>query len=185
MTVFVAHSGFVRYHEFMGARGYAKIDARRGSRRSQPQPAVLIAAIGHLESANRWGLLRSPVQERRAATLHVWTAELLGNSGQFGPAAEHLRAALQFEPDSAPAHYNLGVLLSMLGDTDEAIEHYRLAAQLDPTDADVQNNLGYLLALRDDPEAITHLRNAARLDPRYAANLDIHPTEKTAPHESE
>jgi Flp pilus assembly protein TadD len=110
---------------------------------------------------------------------------LLGNSGQFGPAAEHLRAALQFEPDSAPAHYNLGVLLSMLGDTDKAIEHYRRAAQLDPADADVQNNLGYLLALRDDPEAITHLRNAARLDPRYAANLDIHPTEKTAPHESE
>ncbi len=185
LSVFVAHSGFVRYHEFMGTRGFETIDARRHTQRPAPQPAELTAAIGHLESATRWGLLRSTLHERRAATLHVWTAELLGNSGQFTLAVEHLRAALQFEPDSAPARYNLGVLLSMLGNTDEAIEQYRLAAQLDPTDADIQNNLGYLLALRGDPEAVEHLRNAARLNPRYAANLDIQPTEKTAPHESE
>lgn len=51
--------------------------------------------------------------------------------GQPEPAARHLEAALQAEPEHADAHYYLGILADERGDLPKAVEHYSLVRELD------------------------------------------------------
>ncbi len=169
LAMFLAHSGFIRYHEVLGARAYEQISTTWHERASAPRTALLASTIGHLEAAGRWGLVRSPLQDRRLAALHLALGELLGNAGRFEQAVVHFQATLEIEPDSALARYNLAVLLASLGRRDDAIEQYRLAARLDSEDADIRNNLGFLLLQRGEPEAaVESLRRAIELRPTAA-----------------
>ena len=77
--------------------------------------------------------------------------------------------ALEIDPNSGFAHYNLARYIARSGRYDEAMRHYREALTIRPDDADSHNNLGLLLATNGELEkAVEHFDAAIRVDPRYA-----------------
>jgi Flp pilus assembly protein TadD/mono/diheme cytochrome c family protein len=84
-------------------------------------------------------------------------------------AARHFAASAALQPESAPAHFNLGTALSLAGRGPEAIDEYRRALQLRPDYAQAHNNLaGALLQTGNVAESLVHYREAVRIDPKYA-----------------
>jgi protein O-mannosyl-transferase len=77
--------------------------------------------------------------------------------------------ALEINPNSSFAHYNLARYIARSGRYDEAMRHYREALAIRPDDADSHNNLGLLLAMNGElKEAVEHFDAALRVDPGYA-----------------
>jgi protein O-mannosyl-transferase len=93
----------------------------------------------------------------------------LVENGQPQAALPHFLAAIQFAPDLASAHYNLGVLFQQQNQLIEAAAQYRqaIAASSDPVEASqAHNNLGVLyLGLQNFPIAIAELNTAISLNP--------------------
>jgi tetratricopeptide (TPR) repeat protein len=86
----------------------------------------------------------------------------------YADARKNLDAALRApEPDSAEAHYNLGVDLAHAGRVAEAAAQFEAALRLQPNYAEAHNNLG--VALSQIParaaEALAHFQTAVRLHP--------------------
>ena len=72
-------------------------------------------------------------------------------------------------PGSAPAHNDLGNLLSELGRKEEALQHYRAASRLSPNSAEPYNNVAVtLVELGRFPEALTAHAKAIELAPDAA-----------------
>ena len=97
----------------------------------------------------------------------------LGNSfdekKDYKNAERCYRKSLEFDPDYAEAHNNLGVLLKYLGRCDEAEEEYREAIRIYPDYAEAHNNLGNLLCdLEQYGEAEKEHREAIRIYPDFA-----------------
>ena len=85
--------------------------------------------------------------------------------GQNSAAEQSLRRALEIEPASAPANFNLGLLKAEEKDFPEAERYLRTALKADPAMPEAAYNLGVLLA-RDRPEdTIVLCRKAAELQP--------------------
>ena len=72
-------------------------------------------------------------------------------------AIRQFQEALRLKPDSAQAHYNLGVALAKKGQMDEAISQYQEAVRLKPDFAEARNNLDYLLT--EHPKALGAMAN--------------------------
>jgi tetratricopeptide (TPR) repeat protein len=84
-------------------------------------------------------------------------------------AAVHFRESLRLNPESAPAHYNLGTALSLQRRFDDAVTEFREAVHLDPDHAEAHNNLGAMLHVSGRlDEAAEHYRRAIRLRPDNA-----------------
>jgi tetratricopeptide (TPR) repeat protein len=80
-----------------------------------------------------------------------------------------LRRQLEAAPQSADAHFNLGVALRRAGKLDDAIAEYRKAISLNSRDSRYRNMLGAALRAAGKPEeAIEQLRSAIALDPENA-----------------
>lgn len=76
---------------------------------------------------------------------------------------------LEFSPDVAILHSNLGLVLRNSGKVDEAIEHFNKALKLAPNSAEVYNNLGIALGkLGKVDEEIVHYKKALELKPNSA-----------------
>jgi Tfp pilus assembly protein PilF len=77
-------------------------------------------------------VVKPPVSER----VTQQTAEGMEEyqQGQFAEAKLHFEHALAGAPDSAEAHYNLGLALFALGENDQARQHFIEAANLAPGD---------------------------------------------------
>lgn len=91
-------------------------------------------------------------------------------SQDYGRAREQFAAAVRLDPDYAPAHVNLGLLLASegAGGLEEAIAHYRAAVRLEPADADTWNNLGSALAAQGKlTEASACFMRALQLRPGF------------------
>lgn len=74
--------------------------------------------------------------------------------------------ALELNPKSVVAHYNLGLIASHRGRLDQAIDHYRSAIAFDPSFSRAYNNLGHLLNQQGAYlEASTALSTGVTLDP--------------------
>jgi arylsulfatase A-like enzyme/Tfp pilus assembly protein PilF len=102
-----------------------------------------------------------------ARGLHLAAAELI-EAGRAAEAEPLLRQAIAAEPDYAPAHNDLGVLLSRVGKLDAAIAALRRAIQLDPRASRYRNALGVALARGGRmAEAAAAFRAALALDPDY------------------
>jgi tetratricopeptide (TPR) repeat protein len=71
-------------------------------------------------------------------------ASLYLELGQPRDALRHFEAVARLQPQSAPAHYNVGVALEASGKTDDASRQYEAAVQLDATYSLAHNNLGNL-----------------------------------------
>ena len=77
--------------------------------------------------------------------------------------------ALEVDPHSSFAHYNLARYIARQGKYQEAINHYREALRVQPDDPDTHNNLGLALASTGQVESsLMEFRRAVEIDPRYA-----------------
>jgi len=73
--------------------------------------------------------------------------------GRADEAVKAYRAAIRADPDMAPAHFNLGLLLEALNDVRGAKSEYERAAALDPHYAEPLAALAWLAALAGDAAA--------------------------------
>jgi tetratricopeptide (TPR) repeat protein len=100
---------------------------------------------------------------------HDAVAMLYLQNGRAVEAAAHLRESLRLQPESAAAHYNLGLALSMQRQFAEATRAFESAIRIDPSHAEALNNLGAMhhLAGRLDAAA-SNYRRALALRPDNA-----------------
>lgn len=100
------------------------------------------------------------------ASAHQSLAEFQIRRGQYAPAADHLRAAVEIDPRRALAHAELGSVLAELGQFEQAVSSLREAARLDPSIADTHYNLGTILSyLGRSLEAVDSFGHASELEP--------------------
>jgi len=164
------HSGFIRYHAFQGNRLFESVVQDRAVAYGAMPSTSLLAAIGHFEACERWGLFHPVEQQRRLADLHGSSGQAQAEQGRLTEAASHLARAVQVYPWNAQSQYNYGVILATLGRKREAVGAYRRAIEYAPSDADAHNNLGLLLAEAGDlAGAEHHLTRAIQLRPVFAA----------------
>lgn len=72
-------------------------------------------------------------------------------------------------PDTAHAHYALGMLLLYVGRHDEAKPHFERVLTIDPDDADAHYQMGVLLAVSDAAAARAHLEKTLMVVPHHAS----------------
>jgi tetratricopeptide (TPR) repeat protein len=85
---------------------------------------------------------------------------------RFVEAVEEFRKAITQQPDSVPAHFNLGAALTQTGDLRGAAEQFKETLRLDPAHTNAHYNLGLLFAqMSQHEEAITHLQAVVRATP--------------------
>lgn len=78
----------------------------------------------------------------------VYAATVSLNAGDHNGALEHLRRAIDDDPESDHAHYIMAVALSMRGRPDEALEHLQRAVALNPDNRSLARQDPDLEALR-------------------------------------
>ncbi len=97
--------------------------------------------------------------------------------GNLDQAVENYTRVIQFDPQNATAHSNLGVALTKLGRAGEAVTSYEKALAIEPDNAETHNNLaGVLKEVGKTDEAIASIAKAILLKPDYAGayfNLGI------------
>ena len=62
------------------------------------------------------------------------------NKAHWDVAEQHFREALNADPQSAEAHYNLALALDKVGNHTSAIEHFKKAQELGKDNPDIQNS---------------------------------------------
>ena len=97
----------------------------------------------------------------KGARLHLIRGRTALEARRFSEAADQFRKAVAAQPDSLPAHFNLGAALTQTGDLPGAIKEFEEVRHLDPNHPNTHYNLGLLLAqLNRHEEAIQHLQSA-------------------------
>jgi tetratricopeptide (TPR) repeat protein len=97
---------------------------------------------------------------------------VLERQGMPEDAAEAYRKALELDPESASAHYNLGASLARSGEYAEAEGHLRAALEKSPN-TQTYTGLGFVLWQQGRvDEAVANLRAAIEADPKNAAAYD-------------
>lgn len=97
----------------------------------------------------------------KGARLHLIRGRTALEARRFSEAADQFRKAVAAQPDSLPAHFNLGAALSQTGDLPGAIAEFEESLRLDPNHPNAHYNLGILLVqLNRSEDAIAHLRTA-------------------------
>jgi adenylate cyclase len=92
---------------------------------------------------------------------------LLGTEdGALERGFEHVRHALELDPEEPVAHMTMGLLLAMRGEGEAAVASARRSLELAPGDATLRLHFGTLLLHANRAEeAISVLKNLTRLDP--------------------
>jgi tetratricopeptide (TPR) repeat protein/mono/diheme cytochrome c family protein len=118
------------------------------------------------------GYERELTRQPDNAGLHDSAAMLYLELGNVPKVLEHFGASARLQPESGPAHFNLGTALSINNRLDEAVAELQRALELRPEYAQAHNNLGSILRQRGQlDEARAHFREAVRIDP---ANAEAH-----------
>jgi tetratricopeptide (TPR) repeat protein len=108
---------------------------------------------------------------QRTAAAHLQTGAELAAHGKLSEAAEEFVKALELDPRSAEAHYNLGLIRMKWGDLGSAIKSFRLALLVNPhyTMAQLRMANAFTQLACDDEryvgEAIAAYHQALMLDP--------------------
>jgi len=128
----------------------------------------------HLEHRGEVRVVYSdPVAEQvRSGATGVAVELILANmalrSGSVEAAESRLRRAVELDPDSAAAHFALGVVLERQERSEEALEELILAVDLDPDSLRRRQALAlHLLQMERDDEAIVVLRELLDRAPEY------------------
>jgi tetratricopeptide (TPR) repeat protein len=102
----------------------------------------------------------------KGVRLHLIRGRTALEARRFAEAADEFRKAIIEQPDSIPAHFNLGAALTQTGDLRGAIEQFKETLRLDPNHANAHYNLGLLFTQANEHEqAIKHLRSAVTASP--------------------
>jgi protein O-mannosyl-transferase len=111
---------------------------------------------------------------------------LMASPGRLAEAIPYLEAAVRIDPDSPPAHTDLGSALARSGELPEAIAQFEDAIELAPDAPIPHNNLGSALTQAGRlPEAIAEFQIALRLNPDYdEARRNLAAAEAGAPAET-
>lgn len=154
-----------------------RVDARTGVERllDDPSRAVRVAAAWTLRSAveidSRAGrellhfLDTNADQPTGQLQKGVWCLARQQTEAALG----HLRKAVAWDPNSAPLHHELAVVLSIAGQFQEAVEEMTIACRLEPKEAEYWFKLGLAWnELGRTDQTIAALDQAVRLDPRHA-----------------
>jgi len=182
LLVWTAHSGYVQFHRKAGEYQLASIgvtdevwsvqrdwwNEADGEKREK-----LTQSIEHLESARHWGLMETPELANRLLTGYVAAgriddamAKVLRKTDRVAELHAALEDLIAQRPDSAEAHFDLGLACLNLRRIEEGIEHLRQAIALRPDFADAHYNLGVALFMRQRfEESESHVREAIRLKP--------------------
>ena len=119
----------------------------------------------------REGLNRlSAALERKSAPFaepYVKLAMAQAGTGAYDAARASLRRALDIDPDSPIARFNLGEVLRRQGQLAAAVEQYQKTLALDPSYAKAHLGLG-LVTRRQGRPAVESFRRALRFDPLLA-----------------
>ena len=108
------------------------------------------------------------VTDDNAVANHNLGNYLMASPGRLSEAILYLETAVRIDPDSAPAHTDLGSALAKSGRLPEAIAQFQEAIILAPDSPIPHNNLGSTLTEAGRlPEAIAEFQTALRLDPAY------------------
>jgi tetratricopeptide (TPR) repeat protein len=85
---------------------------------------------------------------------------------RYEDAAAEFRKAIAANPQSVPAHVNLGATLTQLGDLKGAAEEFEKTLVIDPNNTNAHYNLAYLLANENNHErAVAHLQAVVAINP--------------------
>jgi tetratricopeptide (TPR) repeat protein len=85
---------------------------------------------------------------------------------RYEEAAAEFRKAIAANPESVPAHVNLGATLTQLGDLKGAAEEFEKTLLTDPNNTNAHYNLAVLLANENNHErAIAHLKAVTKINP--------------------
>jgi tetratricopeptide (TPR) repeat protein len=102
----------------------------------------------------------------KGARLHLIRGRAALEARRFAEAVEEFRKAITRQPDSVPAHFNLGAALTQTGELREAVEQFKETLRLDPAHVNAHYNLGLLFAqMNQHEEAITHLQSVVGASP--------------------
>ncbi|MGO8757286.1 MAG: tetratricopeptide repeat protein [Terracidiphilus sp.] len=108
------------------------------------------------------------VTEDNSVANHNLGNYLMASPGRLSEAVSYLETAVRIDPDSVPAHTDLGSALAKAGRLPEAIAQFQEAILLAPDAPIPHNNLGSaLIEAGRVPEAIAEFQTALRLDPDY------------------
>ena len=108
------------------------------------------------------------VTEDNSVANHNLGSYLMASPGRLSEAFPYLETAVNLDPDSPPAHADLGSALAKAGRFPEAIAQFEAAIHLAPDAPIPHNNLGSALTETGHmPEAIAEFQTALRLDPNY------------------
>lgn len=113
---------------------------------------------------------------------HNLGSALVEQPGRVADAIAHLREAIRINPDSAPAHTDLGNAYSKADWVTDAVAEYRVALRIDANLAIPHNNLGSALARipGKSAEAKAEFETALRIDPGYSeAQENLNKTKKS------
>jgi tetratricopeptide (TPR) repeat protein len=143
---------------------------------ASPFSDLLVHPPGDAEAHVDYGMANYRIGE------HDLSVDLLREAlvGEHDLSVDLLREALEIEPDSAEAHYSLGIVYGELGRIDEALEHYWEAIRCDPDFRSAHYNMATLLLMAGRTrEAVEHFRAVIEFKPR---DLNAHVNIATAYH---
>ena len=109
----------------------------------------------------------------QGARVHLIRGRLAFEAKRYAEAATEFRAAVAAQPDSVPAHVNLGTALTQTGDFKGAGAEFEATLRIDPQNTTAHYNLAVLL-IRDakSQAAIAHLEAVSRSNPNdFAARF--------------
>ena len=144
---------------------YALAMAYRGLRNSEK-------AKFHLAQQGTVGVrVADPLTDRlqtlvQGARVHLVRGKTALEAKRYQEAAAEFRKAIEAEPNSVPAHINLGAALTQLGDPKGAAELFQKALLIDPNNVNAHFNLAVLLmGDKQHQQAIIHLEKVTTINP--------------------
>lgn len=141
-------------HNYPGAADHFRLVLERyPDERELVERAKLYLRVCERETSRQPPTPKTPEERVYAATVSL-------NAGEHAVALDHLRGALDDDPESDHAHYIMAVALNMLGRRDEALEHLRQAVSLNPENRSLARQDPDLDGLRDH-EAFRSVLEAA------------------------
>lgn len=103
-------------------------------------------------------------RDSKNSAAHILKARLLLAEGKAPDALRHGRTAVTLNPQSAPAHYTLGVIQEALQDPAAAAMSFTEVLKINPRAADAQTRLAALHLAAGKPAASVSLAEAAALN---------------------
>jgi tetratricopeptide (TPR) repeat protein len=103
------------------------------------------------------------------AAIHNDLGFVLDRQGMTDEAVEQYRKALELDPESASAHYNLAAFLARSGEYAAAEHHFRAALEVKPSAPTYTGLAAVLYHQGRVDDAIVSLNEAIETDPKYPA----------------